>query len=384
MSADRGYDVVVAGGGVIGLSVAWRLAQRGASVVVIDAGFAGRASWAAAGLLTPVTEAYWGEEALLALTVDSMRRWPSFAQELEAASGEEIGLELGGVVAVGLDGDDVAVIDDLHRLHVDHGLASERLRSSALRALEPTLAPQVRGGLLAPDDGAVDPRRVVTALHRAAVEAGAAVRLGHVARVVQAQGRVAGVEVDGGVVVGDTVVLAAGSWSGVMAGLPPECVPPVRPVYGEVIRLRERTPDHAPRRSIRAVVRGAHVYVVPRRTGEIVVGATSLERGFETRVTAGGVYELLRDARSVVPALDEAELVETIAGLRPGTPDNAPLIGWSHVDGLYLATGHYRNGILLTPVTADAVAGELVGGDTVPTVAEAAAPERFAVTGARR
>jgi glycine oxidase len=379
------YDVVVAGGGVIGLSAAWRLAQRGASVVVVDAGLDGRASWAAAGLLTPVTEAYWGEEELLALTIDSMARWPVFAADLEAATGEVVGLELDGVVAVGLDADDVAVVDDLHRLHVEHRLASERLRSGALRALEPTLAPQVRGGLLAAGDGAVDPRRVVSTLGLAVVAAGGEVRRGRVDRVVQSAGRVIGLQVDDEVVGGDTVVLATGAWSGgLMEGLPGASVAPVRPVYGEVIRMRERTPDHAPRRPIRAVVHGAHVYMVPRRSGEIVVGATSLERGFETRVTAGGVYELLRDARSVVPALDEAELVETIAGLRPGTPDNAPLIGWSGVDGLFLATGHYRNGILLAPVTADAVAGAVVDGDLPATVVAAAAPGRFATAGAGR
>jgi glycine oxidase len=376
--------VIVAGGGVIGLAVAWRLAQRGASVVVVDAGLEGRASWAAAGLLTPVTEAYWGEEALLALTIDSMARWPAFAAELEAASGEAVGLELDGVVAVGLDADDVVVIDDLHRLHVEHGLASERLRPSALRSLEPTLAPQVRGGLLAAHDGAVDPRRVVAALERAVASAGGDVRAGRVDRILLVDRRVVGIEVDGVAVHGADVVLATGSWSSVMAGLPAECVPPVRPVYGEVIRMRERLPDHTPQRPIRAVVRGAHVYVVPRRSGEIVVGATSMERGFETRVTVGGTYELLRDARAVVPALDEAALVETVAGLRPGTPDNAPLIGRSGVEGLFLATGHYRNGILLAPITGDAVADALVGEALPATVAAAATPDRFTTAGARR
>jgi glycine oxidase len=154
-------------------------------------------------------------------------------------------------------------------------------------------------------------------------------------------------------------------------------VPPVRPVYGEVVRLRAAAAAPGPSTVIRAVVRGRHVYLVPRASGEVVVGATSLERGYATSVTAGGVYELLRDARAVIPGIDELELVETSAGLRPGTPDNAPLIGWSGVDGLLLATGHYRNGILLAPVTADAVASIVTTGDVPDVVARAASPDRF-------
>jgi glycine oxidase len=155
-------------------------------------------------------------------------------------------------------------------------------------------------------------------------------------------------------------------------------------VYGEVLRLRERTPGHTPSHVVRAVVRGAHVYVVPRRSGEIVVGATSVERGFETRVTAGGVYELLRDSRAVVPGLDEAELVDVSAGLRPGTPDNAPLIGWSGVDRLFVATGHYRNGVLLAPITAEAVAAAMDGGEVPAVVASACRPDRFSAAEAAR
>jgi glycine oxidase len=376
-------EVIVVGGGIVGLSIGWRLVQAGATVTVVDARLDGRASTVAAGMLTPVTEAYWGEEALMALTIDSMQRWPAFASELESVWAKPVDLELSGVLAVGFDTDDVAVIDDLHQLHEKHGLASERLRAREVRAREPLLAPQVRGGLFAPGDGAVDPRLVVRALAEAARSAGAGVVTGTVERIVVEDGRATGVEVGGLHRRADVVVLAAGAWSSLVEGLPAVVVPPVRPVYGEVVRLRARTPGHTPGHVLRAVVRGAHVYVVPRRSGEIVVGATSLERGYESTVTAGGVYELLRDARSIVPALDEAQLVETSAGLRPGTPDNAPIIGWSGVDGLLLATGHHRNGVLLAPITADAVASAISGAGLPDVVARACAPDRFASTEVR-
>jgi glycine oxidase len=375
-----GLDVVVVGGGVIGLSAAWRLAQAGARVQVFyGADQTGAASTAAAGMLTPVTEAYWGEEALLALTLDSMRRWPAFAAELGDQSGIDVAFEQRGVLAVGLDGDDLAEIDDLHRLHEQFGLPTKVLRGRDLRAVEPMLAPQVRRGFLAPDDGAVDPRRVWAALTAAVNRAGGTLHPWDVDALVLDGNRVTGVEIDGEVRSAGAVLLAAGAWSPLVTGLPVAAVPQVRPVYGEVLRLRAGDGGVGGRPSsvLRAVVRGRHVYVVPRDSGEVVVGATSRERGYDTRVTAGGAYELLRDARSVLPGLDELELVEATAGLRPGTPDNAPMIGWSGVEGLFLATGHYRNGILLTPVTADAVASVLTGGELPDVVARAAAPDRF-------
>lgn len=373
-------DVLVIGGGPIGLSVAWRLAQRDVRVVVCDEERVGRAWWAAAGMLTPVTEAYWGEDDLLALAVESMHRWPSFVDDLSQAGGADVGFEQEGVLAVGLDDDDRRVIDDLHRLHIDHGLDSTRLTSRECREREPLLASNVRGGLHAAGDGAVDPRCLVPALRAVAISAGVEIVSGSVERVEVSGGRVVGAIVDGDVRSAGTVVLAGGAWSGVKDCVPDEASPPVRPVYGEVVRLAARLDEHVPSQVIRAVVRGRQVYVVTRRDGEIVVGATSLDRGFDARVTAGGVYELLRDAFLVLPALAEAEFAEHVAGFRPGTPDNAPLIGWSGIDGLLLATGHYRNGILLTPLTSDAIAATVVG-DAVPDVLAAARPDRFADAG---
>jgi glycine oxidase len=375
MSAVTRDDVIVVGGGIIGLSAAWRMASEGARVRVVEARADGAASSVAAGMLTPVTEAYWGEDDLLRLSTASLAAWPAFAADLEAASGRTVDLHLSGVLAVAFDSDDLAVIDDLHRLHVEHDLASERLAAKDLREREPLLAPQVRGGVFASGDGAVDPRLVMRALGVAAPRAGVEVLLGSVDRIVLEGGRAVGVEVHGRRHDAGTVVLAAGSWSSLLPDLPEP--PPVRPVFGEVARLRGRTPGHTPGHVIRAVVRGAHVYVVPRPSGEIVVGATSSERGYETKVTAGGVYELLRDARSIVPALDEAELVEVAAGLRPGTPDNAPLVGWSGTAGLFVATGHYRNGVLLAPITAEATAASVAGRSLPPEVSGACDPARF-------
>jgi len=333
-------------------------------------------------------------------------------------------LDLGGVLVVGVDRDDVAVIDDLHRLHTESGLPSERLSGRQLRAVEPLLAPGVAGGALAPGDGAVDPRKVLAALRVAGTARGVVHRAGRVGQVHETDGRVRAVEyvpgpaegiptgapdataapaadATGGptpttsagasaavpteMIAALAVVVAAGSWSALVPG-PPASTAGVRPVFGEVLRLRMRDPSLVPRRTIRAVVRGRHVYIVCRADGEIVVGATSAERGHDARVTAGGVYELLRDARSVVPALDEAEWVEAAAGFRPGTPDNAPLIGAVDPTGVVVATGHYRNGILLAPATA-AVVCDLVGSavfgwqaDDVAlaaVVARACDPDRF-------
>jgi glycine oxidase len=166
---------------------------------------------------------------------------------------------------------------------------------------------------------------------------------------------------DGAVVRAEAIVLAAGPWSGTIAGIPAADRPPVRPVKGEILRLRARAATPLPTRSIRALVNGREVYLVPRADGELVVGATVEERGFDTTVRAGAVRELLRDARAILPSIDELDLTEVTAALRPGSPDNLPAIGWTSTPGLLVATGHFRNGILLAPVTAD-LAGDLVLG----------------------
>lgn len=375
--SSRNPDVVIIGGGIIGLAVAWRAAREGLAVTVADDDPAGGASHAAAGMLCPVTEAHYGEEPLLALNLASARRWPSFAAELEAASGAGVGYRAEGTLAVAFDDDDLRALDDLHRYHLELGLGGERLRARECRSLEPLLSPRLRGGILVTGDHQVDTRAVTAALLTAARAAGVALRRERVAELCVAGGRTTGVRLAGGeVVAAGATVLAAGCWSSALPGLPASAAPPVRPVKGQILRLRGPADPALLGHNLRGLRQGRSVYLVPRSDGRIVVGASVEEKGFDTTVTAGAVRELLEDAGELVPALAELELVEAIARLRPGTPDNAPLIGAGALPGLVVATGHYRNGVLLAPVTADAVAALLTTG-TVPEVAAPFSPLRF-------
>jgi len=399
-------DVVVIGGGAIGLASAWRMAQRGLDVVVVDPQPGGGASTVAAGMLAPVTEARLGEVDLLKLGLASWERWPAFAAEVKSASGRAVGYRSDGTVVVALDADDRAALADLVDRQRSLGLDVDDLQAREVRALEPALAPGVRRGALAAGERSVDPAALVGALGVVAERAGVRFRHEHVAALlttaavggVAADGeaaadggvgliaaaaelgdrRVVGVELVGGErIVAGAVVLAAGAWSGDLAGLPALAAVPVRPVKGQVLTLRQRPGDTLVRHTVRAFVRGSVVYLVPRDDGRVVCGATVEERGWDATVTAGGAHELLRDAIGVFPGLDEAELVGVRAGFRPGTPDDLPLIGASVVDGLVVATGHYRNGILLTPITAEAVTDVVAGADP-PSEVGPCDPRRFA------
>lgn len=369
-------DVVVLGAGAIGLSVAWRLAVEGVRVVIVDAHPGGGASDVAAGMLAPVTELTYGEEALSRLTVASAERYPSFAAELEAASGVHAGYRRTGTLTVALDRDDLAAIDDLHRYIQAQGMRTERLNAGEARRREPLLAPEVHGAMLAPDDHVVDPRLMVRALREAAGRLGVRQLRERAARLTVEGGRVTGAELEDGrrIAARQTVVAAGADSARLSAGV--EDVP-LRPVKGQLLVLR--TSDGMP--LLHAVVRGlAHgfaVYLVPRSDGRLIVGATVEERGFDTSVTADAIYSLLRDARRLVPATSELELVECRAGLRPGTPDNGPILGEGATPGLIWATGHHRNGILLAPITADAIAALVVNGE-MPAIAAPFASARFA------
>jgi glycine oxidase len=337
-------DVAVIGGGVIGLSAAWMARRRGLSVTVFDRGALGDgASRVAAGMLAPVSEAEAGEPTVLRAGLASAQRWPSFAAELEEASGADAGYRRCGTLVVARDADEAEALERERELRERFGLRVERLLPSAARRLEPALAPTLRGALHLPDDHAVDPRLVCTALARAAERAGAVLR--------------PGVEVsDLAALPAEQVVIAAGPWSGAFGE-----EARVRPVKGQSLRLHDPT---GPGLIDRVVRWGPPTpgYLVPRGDGRYVLGATSEERGFDTAVTAGGVHDLLRDASELVPGILELEVEEAIAGLRPGTPDNAPIIGRSLADPrIVWATGHYRNGVLLAPVTADLVVAELAG-----------------------
>ncbi|WP_329179738.1 glycine oxidase ThiO [Streptomyces sp. NBC_01477] len=374
------HDVLIVGGGIIGLVTAWRAAQRGLRTAVADPAPGGGAAHVAAGMLAAVTELQYGEQTLLDLNLASAARYPDFVAELTEATGLGTGYRPCGTLAVALDADDRAQLRDLHAFQSSLGLEAHWLSGRDCRRLEPMLAPGVRGGLRIDGDHQVDPRRLAAALLRAAELAGVAFLRSAVVRVECAAGRVTGaVLADGTTVAAGRTVLAAGSGSGRIAGLPADVLPPVRPVKGQILRLRI-PPAHAPflSRTVRAAVRGSHVYLVPREDGELVLGATSEESGWDTTVTAGGVYELLRDAHELVPGITELPLTEALAGLRPGSPDNAPLLGRTALDGLLLATGHHRNGVLLTPVTGDVMAEVLTSATgELPAYARAFGAQRF-------
>ncbi len=367
-------DVVVIGGGLMGRASAWRLAAAGLDVVVVVGETAAAASTVAAGMLAPVTETTFTEELLLGLNLASMQRYPSFAAEVEEASGLPSGFRAGPTLSIAYNADDAArmaaLADYLGRL----GLESSRLTSREARKIEPLLAPTVRAGLLVPGDASCDNRQLLAALTVAGERVGTRAITGFVHHVASSADRVTGVVLaDGSTVTAPTVVLANGAWAGQVTGIPPV---PVRPVKGQILRLDPGRFPH-PGVVVRAFTRGSEIYLVPRDGGhEVVVGATAEELGFDRRVTAGGVYELLRDARLAIPMSAEYVLTEASVGYRPGTPDNAPILGRGALDGLVLATGHYRNGVLLTPITADVVA-ELVLHDRVLDVAAPFGPGRF-------
>jgi glycine oxidase len=374
--SDEGFDVVFVGGGVIGLASAWRAAQGGARVCVLErAEPPAGATNVAAGMLAPVGELSFGEPELLKMMLAAAELWPEFVAELEAASGMGTGYQRNGALVVALDRDEAGGLRRRHELQQELGLETEWLTPTRCRGLEPGLTTSFVGGVHAPGDASVDPRRLALALSAALRAAGGELRTDtEVVDGLWTGERLAGVRTapanadachpyedkprEGGEVHADSVVLCNGAWAGRTAWLPPEARPPVRPVKGEVIELRPR--EERPPVANRNVA-AERIYLVPRVDGRLVIGATQEERGFDTAVTAGGVHELLREAYRVLPDVAEMELAGMIAGLRPGSPDNLPIVGRGNVEGLILATGHFRNGILLTPITAEAVAATLAG-----------------------
>jgi len=374
MSEKRSFDVVVVGGGIVGLCCAWRAAQRGARVAVVERGEppAG-ATGVAAGMLAPVGELTFGEPELLRMTLEAAERYPGFVAELEAAAGMPTGYRCLGALHVALDRDEAAELRRVHELQRSLGLDAEWLPPRRCRELEPGLTPSFNGGVSAPDEAAVDPRRLTAALLTALAAARVELLTETAVDAAILDGeRVVGVRTEGGEELrGTAVVLASGAWAGEAGWLPERARPPVRPVKGQVVELAH--PAGAP--PCERIVASERVYLVPRDDGRLIVGATVEERGFDTAVTAGGVHELLREAYRLLPDIAEMELRGAQAGLRPGTPDNLPLIGLSGVEGLIWATGHYRNGILLAPHTADAVA-DLLGGGELSGALAAASPER--------
>ena len=376
-------DVVVAGGGVIGTAIAWRAALAGLDVVVVDPAVGDGATLVAAGMLAPSSECLFGEEGLLQLNLLALRRFPEFAFELEQATGRHVGLRREGTLAIAYDPGDYAALMRMTEFRRSVGLEAEELDSRGCRKLEPFLTPDVHGGVLFGGDWSVDNRRYAATLAEAAASAGVRALRDRVSEVAcgssaaSPAGSSPGVRLASGDVIScAAVVVATGSWTGQLAGLPDVLRSIIRPVKGQLLRLRH--PDGMPQvttRTIRATVRGGDIYLVPRADGEMIIGSTQEEREDQT-VTAGAVHDLLHDAMSVLPVTSELILTETCVGLRPGTPDNGPVVGWSGTDGVLMATGHYRNGILMSAATADAAVAYLTGREP-EVVWKAFVPARF-------
>ena len=374
-------DVVVVGAGVIGLAVGWRAAQHGLKVLVLERGQgpARETSSVAAGMLAPVSETLATELPLMRLGLASAQAYPGFVAELTEASGMDTGYLRCGTLLAARDGDEAEALARELTLRESLGLGAHRLRASEARRLEPALAPSLRLALDIPDDHAIDPRKLTAALARALTNDGGELRTyAHVAELTTVDGRVTGIRLaDGERVAAEQVVLAAGPWSSSLDGVPEGASIPVHPVKGQILRLH----DPAGPGLLTRVLRMTGGYMVPRGDGRYVLGATMEERGFDTTVTAGGAFEMLRNAFELLPSVTELVIDELSAGLRPTTSDNAPAIGPGAIPGLHWATGHFRHGVLLTPVTAQIVTAGLAGEDPGELAGDFA-PTRFAGTAA--
>jgi glycine oxidase len=373
------FDLAVIGAGVIGLSVAWRAAQRGLRIVVLERGdrCGSETSHVAAGMLAPISEALATEQALMRLGLESVRAYPGFVAELGDRTGMDTGYLRCGTLLVARDRDEAESLEREHVLRESLGLTVRRLRSSEARRLEPALAPTLRLALEVPDDHAIDPRKLTAALTAAVEQAGGELRTGTAVNAVAiSHDRVTGVVLaDGSDVRADNVVVAAGPWSSSLDGIPDGARVPVHPIKGQILRLH----DPAGPGLLRRVLRMSGGYLVARGDGRYVLGATMEERGLDRTVTAGAVFELLRDAFELLPSVTELVIDELSAGLRPATPDNAPAIGPGMITGLHWATGHFRHGILLAPITAQIVLAGLTDERPGELAAEFA-PTRFAGT----
>jgi glycine oxidase len=343
-------DVVIIGAGLIGLAIAFELAERGATVRVYDRGEPGRAaSWAGAGMLAPYTERL-RDEDLLALCATSLHEYPAFVERVHEAGGIDARLRLDGVLHAAFNGERLEELRRHARTLKASGVRAEMLDRQAVLAEEAWLGPHVTGGLLVPEEGSVDNRRLGRALVAACEARGVRVTQTSEIQIERDERRVRGIANDLGFVAARAIVNACGAWAARLPGLPASCVPPVTPVKGQMLALA--APVGFARRP--TWVDGA--YLVPREDGRLLVGATVERAGFDERVTADGMHTLLDAALACAPSLGAFAVTETWAGLRPGTPDERPFLGATPLTGFFLATGHYRNGILLAPATARLVA----------------------------
>ena len=365
-------NIIIIGGGVIGLSIGWQLVKAGASVTIYERDRAGRAaSWAAAGMLAPLAESHTEEPELLNLGCESLALYPQWVRELETDAQMSIGYRVEGTLIVGLETDDTDQLRHLYKAQQHLGVDVNWLSGREARNIESSLSPYVTAAIHCKTDYQVDNRMMVDALQRAYQVCGGLLHENiPIKRIVIENGVVTGVQTQQGFQESDIVVLSAGCWSAQIEGLPDAIIPPVRPVKGQMLALQME--EGIEIKTVIRTVRARYptsVYLVPRSDGRLIVGATSEEMGFDTRLTAGGMFELLRGAWEAVPGVYELPILETWAGLRPGSRDNAPILGKTPVENLIYATGHYRNGILLTPITAYEIAKLILTGETSETIA---------------
>jgi glycine oxidase len=369
--------VAIVGGGVIGLSVGWRLARAGCRVAIYERDQAGHgASWAAAGMLAAGVETEPGELALLGLNRASQLLWPAFAAELEAESGLSVDMRSDGTLRVALNRDDAEILKSIVAFQQPLGIELEWLSGAEARRREPYLSPHATAAVFSPRDHQVDNRKVVAALRQAFLAAGGVLHeQTPVDEIVVEGGRARGVRIAGTIQPADVVLLAAGAWSRLCKGLPDDAVPPIRPIKGQMLALRMNPEEPL----LTRVLWTPRSYLVPRRDGRLLIGASVEERGFDTNLTAGAVFALLESAWRALPSVEELPIDEMWVGFRPGSRDDAPLLGTTSVEGLVVATGHHRNGILLTPITADAIAKLILTGEADPAIADFS-PNRFAAS----
>lgn len=347
---------VIVGGGIIGTSIAWQLIRRGFEITLLDRGeIGGEASRLAAGMLAADAEVGFEELELYGLSRESLDRWPAFARLLEAESGTDVDYRAEGTVVVADDRDSAVALRRVYDFQREQGIDVRWLTGAEALELEPFLAPRLAAAVFAPSDHQVDNRRVVSALRTVLESAGS--RIVEQAEVVSLspdETKPGAVTKSGDQFTGDVVVLAAGAWSRQMGGIAPEFLPPVRPVKGQIMELEVEAPF-----GLSYVVRGPSAYLAPKSDDRVIVGATSEEMGFDKRVTAGGIFRILEGAWEIVPGIYDLPLIAAEAGLRPGSRDNEPIIGWTGAPGVYCATGHYRHGIVQAPVTAEEAALEI-------------------------
>ena len=363
--------VIIGGGGIIGLGIGWQLAKAGCPVSIYERDQAGRAaSWAAAGMLAPHAEVHFEERALLRLGVRSCRMYPEWVVELEADSQMSVGYRAEGTLIVGVDRDDARELEHLYESQQLLDLKVEWITGTEAREMEPLLSPKITAAIWSKDDHQVDNRAMVDALIEAYRKAGGILHENTpVDKIEIVNGKAKGIWVNGNLEKADVIVLAAGCWSSDIDGLPTAVQPPVRPVKGQMLALQMEEGI-----VLQKVIRAPRakyptdVYLVPKDDGRLVIGATNEEMDFDTRLTAGGLFELLRGTWEAVPGIYDLPVLETWTGLRPGSRDNAPILGETSVENLIMATGHYRNGILLTPVTAREIASLILTGEKSETI----------------